>query len=75
MGAPRLLFGCERYGYVPDIITTAKGLTSAYVPMGAMIASDRVAEPFMHGTRELRARLHVRRPSGRRRGRAREHRL
>lgn len=40
-------FGSERYGYVPDIITTAKGLTSAYMPMGAMIASDRVAEPFM----------------------------
>jgi adenosylmethionine-8-amino-7-oxononanoate aminotransferase len=42
-------FGSERYGYVPDIITTAKALTSAYVPMGAMIASDRVAEPFMEG--------------------------
>ena len=42
-------FGSERYGYQPDIITTAKGLTSAHVPMGAMIASDRVAEPFMHG--------------------------
>jgi adenosylmethionine-8-amino-7-oxononanoate aminotransferase len=40
-------FGCERYGYRPDIVTTAKGLTSAYVPMGAMIASDRIAEPFM----------------------------
>jgi adenosylmethionine-8-amino-7-oxononanoate aminotransferase len=40
-------FGSERYGYQPDIITTAKGLTSAYIPMGAMIASDRVAEPFM----------------------------
>jgi adenosylmethionine-8-amino-7-oxononanoate aminotransferase len=43
-------FGSERYGYMPDIITTAKGLTSAAVPMGAMIASDRVAEPFHHGT-------------------------
>jgi adenosylmethionine-8-amino-7-oxononanoate aminotransferase len=43
-------FGCERFDYVPDIITTAKGLTSAYAPMGAMIASDRVAEPFMQGT-------------------------
>jgi adenosylmethionine-8-amino-7-oxononanoate aminotransferase len=43
-------FGCQRYDYVPDIITTAKGLTSAYSPMGAMIASDRVAEPFMAGT-------------------------
>jgi adenosylmethionine-8-amino-7-oxononanoate aminotransferase len=43
-------FGSERIGYQPDIITTAKGLTSAYAPMGAMIASDRVAEPFMEGT-------------------------
>jgi adenosylmethionine-8-amino-7-oxononanoate aminotransferase len=43
-------FGCERYDYVPDIITTAKGLTSANIPMGAMIAADHVAEPFMHGS-------------------------
>ena len=40
-------FGCERYGFVPDIITTAKGLTSAYAAMGAVIASDRIAEPFL----------------------------
>jgi adenosylmethionine-8-amino-7-oxononanoate aminotransferase len=40
-------FGSERYGYQPDLITTAKGLTSAYAPMGAVIASERVAEPFM----------------------------
>jgi adenosylmethionine-8-amino-7-oxononanoate aminotransferase len=40
-------FGAERYGFQPDIITTAKGLTSAYAPMGAVIVSDRVAEPFM----------------------------
>ena len=43
-------FGSERYGYVPDIITTAKALTSAYSPMGAVIASDRVAEPFLEDT-------------------------
>ncbi len=43
-------FGAERYGYQPDIITTAKGLTSAYAPMGAVIASDRVFEPFSQGT-------------------------
>jgi adenosylmethionine-8-amino-7-oxononanoate aminotransferase len=43
-------FGCQRYDYQPDLITTAKGLTSAYAPMGAMIASDRVAEPFLHAT-------------------------
>jgi adenosylmethionine-8-amino-7-oxononanoate aminotransferase len=44
-------FGCERYGYQPDLITTAKGLTSAYAPMGALIASDRVAEPFLEDKR------------------------
>ncbi|MEA2219618.1 MAG: hypothetical protein QOJ35_2244 [Solirubrobacteraceae bacterium] len=43
-------FGCQRYDFVPDIMTVAKGMTSAYVPMGAMIVADRVAEPFMHGT-------------------------
>jgi len=43
-------FGAIKYDYVPDIITTAKGLTSSYAPMGAVIASDRVAEPFMQGT-------------------------
>ena len=42
-------FGCERYDYRPDIITTAKGLTSAYAPMGAVIVSDAVAEPFLEG--------------------------
>ena len=42
-------FGCQRYGYQPDIITVAKALTSAYVPMGGMIASDRVYEPFAEG--------------------------
>jgi adenosylmethionine-8-amino-7-oxononanoate aminotransferase len=43
-------FGAQRYDYVPDIITTAKGLTSAYAPMGAVIASDRIFEPFAHDT-------------------------
>ena len=42
-------FGSERFGYQPDVITTAKGLAGAYMPMGAMIVSDRIAEPFMHG--------------------------
>src|ERR671921_700111 len=42
-------FGCERFDYVPDLITVAKGITSAYAPMGGVIASDRVAEPFMEG--------------------------
>jgi adenosylmethionine-8-amino-7-oxononanoate aminotransferase len=42
-------FGAQRLDYRPDLITTAKGITSAYAPMGALIASDRIAEPFMHG--------------------------
>ncbi len=42
-------FGCERYDYQPDMITTAKGISSAYAPLGAVIAADHVAEPFLHG--------------------------
>jgi len=42
-------FGCQRYGYRPDMITTAKGLTSAYAPMGALIVDDRLFEPFSAG--------------------------
>jgi adenosylmethionine-8-amino-7-oxononanoate aminotransferase len=42
-------FGADRYGYLPDIITCAKGMTSGYSPIGAMIASDRIIEPFLHG--------------------------
>ncbi|WP_028933327.1 aspartate aminotransferase family protein [Pseudonocardia spinosispora] len=41
-------FGAQRYGYQPDIITSAKGLTSGYVPLGATIVSERLAEPFRH---------------------------
>jgi adenosylmethionine-8-amino-7-oxononanoate aminotransferase len=39
-------FGAGALGYQPDLITTAKGITSAYAPMGAVIASDRVFAPF-----------------------------
>jgi adenosylmethionine-8-amino-7-oxononanoate aminotransferase len=45
------MFGCQRYGYQPDMITTAKGLTSGYSPLGALLVSDKVAEPFV-GTGE-----------------------
>jgi len=36
----------ERFALDPDMITTAKGLSSGYAPIGAVIASTRVAEPF-----------------------------
>ena len=42
-------FGSQRYDIEPDLITTAKGLTSSYAPIGAVIASERVFEPFVTG--------------------------
>ncbi len=44
------MFATKRYGVTPDIITCAKGMTSGYSPIGAMIASDRLFEPFRKGT-------------------------
>ena len=40
----------ERYGYQPDIITFAKGVTSGYAPLGGMLVSDTLMEPFTSGT-------------------------
>lgn len=44
------IFGAAELGYQPDIITCAKGLTSGYSPLGAMIVSDEVYEPFADGS-------------------------
>jgi hypothetical protein len=46
-------FGATRYGYVPDMITCAKGMTSGYSPLGAVIVSDRIIEPFLDGRANL----------------------
>ncbi|MCO5223768.1 MAG: aminotransferase class III-fold pyridoxal phosphate-dependent enzyme [Thermomicrobiales bacterium] len=56
-GRTGLWFGSDHYDLQPDIIATAKGLTSAYAPLGAMIASSKIANvfadegssPFRHG--------------------------
>lgn len=40
------MFACDKFDYVPDMITCAKGMTSGYSPIGACIISDRLAEPF-----------------------------
>lgn len=40
-------FGSSRLGYQPDMITFAKGLTSGYAPLGGVMVSDRIAEPFL----------------------------
>jgi adenosylmethionine-8-amino-7-oxononanoate aminotransferase len=42
------MFGCERYGYQPDIITFAKGVTSGYAPLGGMIVREHLMEPYLH---------------------------
>ncbi len=39
-------FASERFGLDPDVITSAKGLSSGYLPIGAVIVGPRVAEPF-----------------------------
>jgi len=49
-------FGCERFGFRPDLMTFAKGVTSGYVPLGGVMVGDRVAKvlieqggEFQHG--------------------------
>lgn len=39
-------FGSTRFGLQPDIVTSAKGVTSGYAPLGTVFAAPRVAEPF-----------------------------
>ncbi|MEM9686402.1 MAG: aminotransferase class III-fold pyridoxal phosphate-dependent enzyme [Bacteroidota bacterium] len=40
------MFGIDHHGVTPDIMCTAKGLTSGYLPLGAMIVTDTIAEHF-----------------------------
>ena len=44
-------FASTKFGLEPDMMTTAKGLTSGYVPMGAVFVAPRVAEPFFDAGR------------------------
>jgi adenosylmethionine-8-amino-7-oxononanoate aminotransferase len=46
-------FGVTRYDTTPDLITVAKGLTSAYAPMGAVMVSEKVAAPLYEEKRTL----------------------
>ena len=66
-------FGCERYGFTPDLMTCAKGISSGYVPLGAVVVAGRVREPFWRRRRgAVRPRRHLRGPPGRVRRGARE---
>lgn len=42
-------FGCERYGFEPDLLVFAKGVTSGYIPLGGVVVGPRVQEPFWSG--------------------------
>lgn len=42
-------FGMEHFGVIPDMMTFAKGISSCYVPLGAVTVSDKVNEPFLAG--------------------------
>ena len=66
------MFAADRYGYLPDMITFAKGVTSGYAPLGGVIARDTLGRTVPVGHGQLRSRHHVRRPSGQLRDRARE---
>jgi len=46
-------FGCHRYGIQPDLITIAKGLTSAYLPLSGVIVGDGVWEVLEQGSDQL----------------------
>ena len=69
------MFGCETFGIEPDIMTVAKALSSAYLPISATIISEKIAEAItgaFRQARQLRARLHLCRPPRLRRGRPRD---
>ena len=44
-------FGSERYDIRPDLMTIAKGLSSSYAAIGAVVATDRLTKPFMEDTK------------------------
>jgi len=49
-GRSGAMFASERYGIVPDMMVTAKGITSSYQPLGALLITERLFEPFKTGT-------------------------
>jgi L-2,4-diaminobutyrate transaminase len=49
-GRTGAMFGCEAFGIEPDLITVAKGLTSAYIPLSACIVSEKVWDVLSRGS-------------------------
>jgi adenosylmethionine-8-amino-7-oxononanoate aminotransferase len=52
-GRSGTMFACERYGIVPDMMILAKAMTSSYQPLGALMITERLFEPFKTGTNIL----------------------
>lgn len=46
-------FGCETYGFTPDIITMAKGITSGYAPLSAVALNDEIANTLVNAESEM----------------------
>ena len=46
-------FGCQTYGFTPDIMTMAKGVTSGYVPLSAVAIGERMAGPIIDADTEM----------------------
>jgi beta-alanine--pyruvate transaminase len=46
-------FGAERFGVIPDIITTAKGLTNGVIPMGAVLVRESIYQALMNGPENM----------------------
>ena len=44
------MFASEKYGFEPDMMVLAKGMTSAYAPIGALLIAEKLFEPFKTGT-------------------------
>lgn len=42
-------FGCDYYGFTPDLMTFAKNVTSGYLPLGGVMVSDAIADVLMKG--------------------------
>ena len=69
------MFGSETFGMQPDIITMAKALSSAYLPISATMITETIYQALRRQERQdrhLRPRLHLFRPSGLLRRRARD---
>lgn len=48
MGRTGKMFGYQHYGIVPDIVTMAKGVASAYMPISATVTSEKIFQAFLH---------------------------